>query len=80
MRKRAWIVADQYGGHDHLHSFLYHKGKNLWGPDRDKTLIFESKQEADKIALAMDSNAWEVEIPDPKEDSIRPFTVIEWSK
>ena len=80
MNKRAWIVADR-GNSDHPHSFLYHKGKNLWGPCRDKTLIFLDKKKADDTAILMDSTAWEVSIPEPNSsDAIRPFTVIEWSK
>lgn len=74
--KQAWVIID---GDKYNPTFLYNVPKNLWGGRRDEAKVFFEKEYAEKIALKMDSNAYEVTYTkyDP-EVWCKPFIVNKW--
>ena len=70
----AWIIIDE--GNDPPYSASFYYGKDLWGNNRDRAKIYEHKQDAEKMALKLDSNAKEVIMCNSILD--RKFTVLDW--
>jgi len=73
MNNQAWIISD--GDRSSLSAFYYGKGR--WGQNRNEAKIYVDKNEAEKTALRLDSNIFEIKI---EENYYRKFTVLEWAK
>jgi hypothetical protein len=71
---RKWIVADGTTALDALYLVSYKH--NTWTDNREYAMLFDTKSQADKMAIRMDSTAWEVET----ENAIRKFIVLAWSR